>query len=319
MGVPTKYYTFEDGQTAAGLITAARLNGNLDALFNCLDPAAGGLEDTNVKAGAKIVCSDRNYTTTAKITGTWEFSVFPTVPDASIPDAKLSANVMLVSTHGSQLVTNGDSHDHVGGDGAAIPEGGLSLSDVTTADANASRHGLCPKLPNTVTDFLRGDGSWAAPGVDLGYALAAVAAELSAPTDGVSYHFGSLVAAPSSPSGYRRIYIPKAGVIQAVYIFWYASSAAGSGEGISVYVRKNDSADTLVATIANTEARKTFYNAGLSLAVSQGDYIEIKVVCPTWATNPTSVYLGGTIYISKEGGGGGAAGLPDVGAIEYQG
>lgn len=61
----------------------------------------------------------------------------------------------------SKGVTNGDSHDHVGGDGAAITEDALSLSDVTTGNSSTTRHGFLPKLPNLTTQFLRGDGAWA--------------------------------------------------------------------------------------------------------------------------------------------------------------
>lgn len=45
----------------------------------------------------------------------------------------------------------------------AVVEGDLSLSDVTTADATTARHGLLPKLGGGTTNFLRADGTWAAP------------------------------------------------------------------------------------------------------------------------------------------------------------
>ncbi|MFA5423582.1 MAG: hypothetical protein WC374_06950 [Phycisphaerae bacterium] len=57
-------------------------------------------------------------------------------------------------------VTNGDSHDHAGGDGAAVPEAGLSLSDVTTGDVSVTEHGFAPKAPNDATKFLDGTGAW---------------------------------------------------------------------------------------------------------------------------------------------------------------
>jgi hypothetical protein len=191
MSVPTKYYDFVDGQTPAGKVTAARLNGNLDPLFACLNPAIGGLEDDNVKTGAKILVSDRNYTGSAKITGSYEFSAFPTIPDVSIPNAKLQSSVMLKTTYDTDAdgkvndadkldgvegsgyavaasgVTNGDSHDHIGGDGAAIAEGALSLSDVVTGDVSSSKHGFCPKLDVSTAHFLRGDGAWAEAGVGM--------------------------------------------------------------------------------------------------------------------------------------------------------
>jgi len=60
----------------------------------------------------------------------------------------------------ARLVTNGDSHDHIGGDGAAIAEGALTLSNVTTADVTTSAHGFVPRAPNDVTKFFRGDATW---------------------------------------------------------------------------------------------------------------------------------------------------------------
>lgn len=44
-----------------------------------------------------------------------------------------------------------------------LPEGGLSLTDITTANASASAHGFVPKWPNNTTTFFRGDGTYAAP------------------------------------------------------------------------------------------------------------------------------------------------------------
>lgn len=60
-------------------------------------------------------------------------------------------------------VTNGDSHDHNGGDGAAITDANLSTSDITTNDVSTSKHGFTPKAPNDTTKFLRGDAAWAVP------------------------------------------------------------------------------------------------------------------------------------------------------------
>ena len=44
-----------------------------------------------------------------------------------------------------------------------LPEGGLSLTDITTANASATAHGFVPKWPNNTTTFFRGDGTYAAP------------------------------------------------------------------------------------------------------------------------------------------------------------
>ncbi len=60
-------------------------------------------------------------------------------------------------------VTNGDSHDHVGGDGAAIVEAALTLADNTTNDASSTKHGFVPKLPASSTVYLNGNGAWTTP------------------------------------------------------------------------------------------------------------------------------------------------------------
>ncbi len=92
----------------------------------------------------------------------------------------------------SKGVTNGDAHDHTGGDGAQIAYSGLGgipstfapaahktshqsggtdaikLDDLSAPDDNTdlnvstTKHGLCPKAPNDVLEFLRGDGAWSA-------------------------------------------------------------------------------------------------------------------------------------------------------------
>jgi hypothetical protein len=74
---------------------------------------------------------------------------------------------------GNSGVTNGDSHDHAGGDGAPIHHGGLTgltdpdhteaslaLSNVTTNDVTITRHGFCPIAPNDTDKFLSGDATW---------------------------------------------------------------------------------------------------------------------------------------------------------------
>ncbi len=40
-----------------------------------------------------------------------------------------------------------------------------------------------------------------------------------------------------------------------------------------------------------------FSNPGLSIAVSAGDYLLFRVVCPAFSTNPLNVKLIGVVYI----------------------
>jgi hypothetical protein len=129
------------------------------------------------------------------------------------------------------------------------------------------------------------------------YSLNVMAASLGTITDAATYYFGSLAAlAPSTTAALARLYVPKAGVIKAVYVQTRAATA-GTAENISVYVRLNNTADTLVQTVGLAAAVRLFSNTTLNIAVAQGDYIEIKMVCPTWATNPATMAIGGVIYI----------------------
>jgi hypothetical protein len=50
-------------------------------------------------------------------------------------------------------------------------------------------------------------------------------------------------------------------------------------------------------TLSVSASERVFSNAALNIAVAAGDYIEIKGVQPTWATNPATTIYGGYIYI----------------------
>jgi len=136
-----------------------------------------------------------------------------------------------------------------------------------------------------------------AGGAGLGYALTVTAANLATTTDAQTIYFGSLAGvAPSSTAAISRIYIPKTGTIKVAQIVAHAATA-GTGESWSLYVRLNNTTDTLIQTVASTAAFRTWINTSLSIAVVAGDYIEIKSINPTWATNPANVRFGGVIYI----------------------
>lgn len=87
----------------------------------------------------------------------------------------------------SKGVTNGDSHNHSGGDGAAIPEAGLSMADNTTGDVSTAKHGFAPKAPNDTAKYLRGDGTWAAVPAGSGESIHDISADYTiTDTDGYS-------------------------------------------------------------------------------------------------------------------------------------
>lgn len=128
-----------------------------------------------------------------------------------------------------------------------------------------------------------------------GYALFVQSPEFD-PADSTTYYFGALPIAPATSGAERRLHVPRAGTITRVDVTSYAKTA-GSNEAVSLYVRKNDTTDTLVATVSASANLRYFQAAGLSIAVAAGDYIEMKLVCPAWGTNPIGVYMAGNVFV----------------------
>jgi len=129
------------------------------------------------------------------------------------------------------------------------------------------------------------------------YALS-VGATLLSPADIQTYYWGGLPAAvPVTISAQQRLYIPKSGTIKTAYLFVMAITA-GTDEEWKMYIRLNNTTDYEIAKVSLDTSERLFINASLDIDVIAGDYIEIKEVCPTWATNPVNVRRSGTIYIT---------------------
>lgn len=145
--------------------------------------------------------------------------------------------------------------------------------------------------------FLKTQGAGANPAWDLplGYTIN-VQALTSSPADATTVYFGTLPKAPVTAAATSKVYIRKAGTIKIAEIYVY-SGTAGTNENWSLYIRKNNTTDTLIATVAAATNERVFSNTGLSISVAAGDYIEIKGVQPTWTTNPATTIYGGYIYI----------------------
>jgi hypothetical protein len=144
------------------------------------------------------------------------------------------------------------------------------------------------------TQVSRGDHTHASSG--LGYAIYLQSPTQATLTDAQTVYWGNSPLAIGTTADITRVYIPKAGTIKACYIYAYAGTA-GTAENWSMYIRKNNTTDTLVQTLALSNQKRVWSNTSLSIAVVAGDYIQIKEVEPTWATNPATVTRTGIIYI----------------------
>ncbi len=122
-----------------------------------------------------------------------------------------------------------------------------------------------------------------------------VQALTSSPGDGATIYFGMLPKAPVTAAGTSKVYVRKSCTIKVAEIYCY-SGTAGTNEAWSLYIRKNNTTDTLIATLNVSASERVFSNASLSIAMSVGDYFEIKGVQPTWGTNPLTTIYAGYIY-----------------------
>lgn len=116
------------------------------------------------------------------------------------------------------------------------------------------------------------------------------------PVEGNTIYFGCLPMAPTTTAGIAKQYIPRAGTIKKVYLYTY-SGTAGTNELWQALIRINNAADTRIQNQSVNTNERVFSNTGLSIAVNAGDYFEIKMINPTWATNPLTFITGGTVYV----------------------
>jgi hypothetical protein len=110
------------------------------------------------------------------------------------------------------------------------------------------------------------------------------------PADNVTYYLGSLLAAvPGTGATARRWYVP----VDCTLIGYTAHIAwnPGTSEQAELYFRINDTTDVTISTTIAGNANFNAYSSALNTNLSAGDLINCKLVCPTWATNPTSMNI----------------------------
>jgi hypothetical protein len=122
-----------------------------------------------------------------------------------------------------------------------------------------------------------------------------VQALTSSPVDSQTVYFGMLPKVPTTTANTSKIYIRKSCTLKHAEIYCY-SGTAGTAEAWSLYIRKNNTTDTLIATLSVSASERVFTNAALAISLVAGDYIEIKGIQPLWATNPLTTIYGGYLY-----------------------
>ena len=117
------------------------------------------------------------------------------------------------------------------------------------------------------------------------------------PVDSTTYYIsGKGVQDGNAARG--RIYIPVSGTIVYADFNSYVGTTLASAETSSAWVRLNNTTDTLISDAIQQDAvYEQFVNSALSIAVTAGNYVEIKWTTPAWVTNPTNTRQYGFIVV----------------------
>lgn len=137
--------------------------------------------------------------------------------------------------------------------------------------------------------------TWQAPA---GAFIQAAAASFT-PSASTTYYFGtSNGESPTTTAALHRIYVGRAGTLTRVDYFHYCG-VNGSAGGTAVSVRINNTTDVFTANMSSTAATggATASVTG-SQALAVGDYIEIKLFTPAWATPPIAERWSATLTIT---------------------
>lgn len=115
------------------------------------------------------------------------------------------------------------------------------------------------------------------------------------PADATAYHF-SQAATPGSAE-LSRSYVPSTGTITNVVMYCSLSTRPTNEAGTLSFVI-NGVETTLDSAFAFSTSNyySTYSYAGLNIPVTRNDVFSLKLVTPTWATNPVSVICRGYGY-----------------------
>lgn len=136
------------------------------------------------------------------------------------------------------------------------------------------------------------------PSTGLGYTLSGFTTTGVSPADGEVRYFGAGLASPQNTFAPVKVYVPKAGTVKTCWLHSVVTGTLGTSEAVTILFTKNDSTTISTGTTTWDSLYNSIYvDAVASTAVAAGDYIAVKYTAPTWATNPTIVFLAWQVYI----------------------
>lgn len=117
------------------------------------------------------------------------------------------------------------------------------------------------------------------------------------PSDSTAYYFGNQpsVQMTTADGVYGRFYFPFACKITKAYLSFVVTATTTTAETFTTSVRVNSTTDYTISAACKMDATRQMFsntslNSGSFITIAAGDYIEVKVMTPAWATNPGTVY-----------------------------
>lgn len=122
------------------------------------------------------------------------------------------------------------------------------------------------------------------------------------PANGTTYYFPVGGAAGwLTSAGVFRVPCPRAGRIRSCSVRDLVGATNGSGESNTYQLVVNGGTPTVLDSAVTFSHGINSYQiknyTGLSIAVSQGDYVDFSIICPTFATRPTGMFIIVTLFI----------------------
>ena len=117
------------------------------------------------------------------------------------------------------------------------------------------------------------------------------------PADSTTYHF-TVDGSPNSTANHLHYRVPVTGNLTRFDLVVRITSTLGSSELVTASVRLRDAVTACSFTLAYNVAEPNG-STTCSSSVTAGDFIEVRLVTPAWATNPFDVTHRATVLIEE--------------------
>ena len=160
----------------------------------------------------------------------------------------------------------------------------MTFSDNTTNNASTSKHGFLKKLDNSATNFMNGQGNWAAPASsDTDTMILGISGGSIATSGAGATQYGSAMGynGIDTVEAQRVAVMPVAGTAQKLYVRITTNGTTG---GTSTCTLRNNSADTALVVTITAGTTGTFSDTSNTVAVAAADVLGTKWITGTGGT-----------------------------------